>query len=148
MAVGITNKPSLRQDCLLILDSRTHRSYQIPIENNSVSGSDIGSIVGPATGDDEDLDEVQADNKKVRLNGATNGNANGHTNGHSNGNGDYAATKGDGDAAQAARALATNAKLRGLRILDPGLENIAIMKSSITFMQEIPSRAPSDRTSD
>lgn len=93
----------LHQDCLLVLDSRTAQSYQIPIDNNSILGTDIGNILGPAP------EPVEGDKEKAE--GETNGDANGTKNGI---------------------AIAPNRKTRGLRILDPGLENIAIMKSSIT----------------
>lgn len=36
-------------DCLLVLDSRTAKSYQIPIENNSIQGADVSRIRAPYT---------------------------------------------------------------------------------------------------
>lgn len=106
MAISTTpvHPAKVHQDCLLVLDSRTARSYQIPIENNAISGVDIGSIIGPVTA--ADTVEETTGSKEVAANFAK-----------KNSNG---ATSMD--------------KLRGLRVLDPGLENIAIMKSSITFM--------------
>ncbi|EED22456.1 citrate synthase, putative [Talaromyces stipitatus ATCC 10500] len=97
----------IAQDCLLVLDSRTAQSYQIPIKDNAILGSDIGNIVGLA---DPDFEEEEGE-----VNSHTNGNSNGHVKSTANG-------------------TAVRRKQRGLSVLDPGLENIAIMKSSITFI--------------
>jgi len=34
-------------DCLLVLDSRTAKSYQIPIQNKTIQGADVSKIVAP-----------------------------------------------------------------------------------------------------
>jgi hypothetical protein len=108
-------------DCLLVLDSRTAKSYQIPIRDNSVLGSDLGKILSPSPPVPEDeIDGAIYDAGDKNGNGHTNGhtNGNGVTNGHSNGNG----------------VVAKSPPLQRLRILDVGLENTACMKSSITLM--------------
>ena len=42
-------------DCLLLLDSRTAKSYKVPIQDNCIQATDIGKI----TIDDADDDDIK-----------------------------------------------------------------------------------------
>jgi hypothetical protein len=128
----------VHQDYLLVLDSRTAESYQIRIDNNSILGSDIGDILGPDASAIED--EVTG---HVKGNGHTNGHTNSHANGHANGN-----TNGHANGNGAGSVTKASRKTRGLRIYDAGLENIAIMKSSITSMCVLASEQALVKTAD
>lgn len=39
-------------DCLLVLDSRTLKSYTIPIQDNYILGRDVGQITAPEPNDE------------------------------------------------------------------------------------------------
>jgi citrate synthase len=55
----------MKSDCLLVLDSRTGQSYQIPIKDNYINASDVSKIAIPDVLKTEDA-EVQV-NRPLRL---------------------------------------------------------------------------------
>ena len=46
------------KECLLLLDSRTAKSYNVPIQDNCIQATDIGKIT---------IDDADDDNKDINL---------------------------------------------------------------------------------
>lgn len=46
-------------ECLLVLDSRTAKSYKIPIQDNFIQATDMGKVTLPYADDDNEVANAQ-----------------------------------------------------------------------------------------